>query len=79
MFAFLLWPALTTLSDRFREAGWQAWAALVTLVLIPIVLFPALVYWWAIEYERAEAAFRSKRAALILGALHRRNEVVQPS
>jgi len=79
MFAFLVWPALTTLSDPFREAGWQAWAALVTLLLIPTVLFPALVYWWAIKYERAEAAFRRKRAVLILAALHRRSEVAQPS
>src|SRR5262245_39460084 len=51
LLAFLFWPALATLSDRFREAGWQAWAALVALVLIPTALFPALVYWWAIEFK----------------------------
>jgi uncharacterized membrane protein YhaH (DUF805 family) len=74
LFAFFFWPALTTLSDRFREAGWQAWAALVALVLIPAALFPALVFWWAIEFERAEADFRRRRAAIILGALRRRTE-----
>jgi hypothetical protein len=79
MFALLVWPALTALSERFRETGWRAWAALVTLVLIPTILLPALVYWWAIEYERAEAQFRRKRAALIVEALRRRSEVAQPS
>src|SRR5262249_1937691 len=79
LFAFFFWPALTTLSDRFREAGWQAWAALVALVLIPTALFPGLVYWWAIEFERAEADFRRKRAAIILGALRRRTEDAEPA
>jgi hypothetical protein len=78
LFAYFFWPALATLSDGFREAGWQAWAALVALVLIPTTLCPALVYRWAIEYERAEADFRTRRAAIILGALRRRTEGAQP-
>lgn len=73
-FAFFFWPALATMSDAFREAGWQVWATLVALVLIPTAVFPALVYWWAIEFERAEADFRRRRAAIILGALRRRTE-----
>ena len=78
LFAFFFWPVLGTLSDRFREAGWQAWAALVALVLIPAALFPALVYRWTIEFERAEADFRRRRAAMILGALRRRTEGAEP-
>jgi len=78
MFAFFFWPALATLSNPFREAGWPAWATLVALVLIPTAVFPALVYWWAIEFERAEADFRKKRAAIILGALRRRTEGAEP-
>jgi hypothetical protein len=74
LIAFLFWPALSTLSDRFREAGWQAWAALVTLALTSVALFPGLVFWWAIEFERAEAEFRRRRAAIILGALRGRTE-----
>jgi hypothetical protein len=72
LFAFFFWPALATLSDRFWEAGWPAWMALVALVLISAVLCPALVYWWAIELERAEADFRKRRAAIIVGTLRRR-------
>jgi len=72
LLAFFFWPALASLSDRFREAGWQAWLALIALVLIPTALFPALVYWWAIKFERAEADFLRKRAAIILGALRGR-------
>jgi hypothetical protein len=79
LFAFFFWPALVTLSDQFREAGWEAWAVLVALMLIPTSLFPALVYWWAIEFERAEADFLRRRAAIILGALCRRTEDAQPS
>ena len=74
LFAFLFWPALATLSDGLREAGWRAWTALGTLLLIPAALFPALVYWWAIEFERAEADFLRRRAEIILGALPRRTE-----
>jgi hypothetical protein len=69
LFAFFFWPAIRTLSDRFREAGWAAGASLVVLVLIPTILFPALAYWWAIEYERAEADFLRRRATIVLGAL----------
>jgi hypothetical protein len=79
LFAFFFWPALATLSDRFREAGWQAWAALVTLLLMPTAVFPALVYWWAIEFEQAEVDFRKRRAAIILGALRRRTEGSNPT
>ena len=79
LFAFFFWPALATLSDHFREAGWEAWAVLGSLVLIPSALFPALVYWWAIEFERAEADFLRRRAAIILGALRRRTEAAEPS
>jgi hypothetical protein len=78
LFAFFFWPALATLSDGFREAGWPAWAALVALVLMSAALFPALVYWWAIEFERAEADFRKRRATIILGALRRRTESAEP-
>jgi hypothetical protein len=78
LFAFFFWPALATLSERFREAGWQAWVALVALVLIPAALFPALVYWWAIKFERAEADFRKRRVAIILEALRRRTEGAEP-
>lgn len=74
LFAYFFWPALATLTGPFREAGWLAWTAPVALVLMPTALFPALVYWWAIELERAEADFRSRRAAIILGALRRRTE-----
>jgi len=76
--AFFFQPALSTLSNRFREAGWQAWAALVGLVLIPTALFPALVYWWAIEVERDEADFRRRRATIILGALGQRTLGAEP-
>ena len=78
LFAFFFWPALATLSDGFWEAGWPAWAALVTLVLMSAALFPALVYWWAIQFERAEADFQRRRAAIILGALRRRAEAAEP-
>src|SRR5262249_35826325 len=74
LFAFFFWPALTTFSDRIREAGWQTGAALGALVLIPTALFPGLVHSWAIEFERAEADFRKRRAAIILGGLRRRTE-----
>ena len=74
LFAYFFWPALATLSTPFQEAGWPAWAALIAFVLIPTALFPALVYWWAIEFERAEADFLRRRAAIILGALRRRTE-----
>ena len=74
LFAYFFWPALATLSGPFREAGWQAWAALAALVLIPVAVGPALVYRWAVGFERAEAEFREKRAAIILGALRRRTE-----
>jgi hypothetical protein len=74
LFAFFFWPALATLSDGFRQAGWPAWAALVAFVLLPTVVFPALVYWWAIQFERAQADFHRRRAAIILGALRRRTE-----
>jgi hypothetical protein len=77
LFAYFFWPALTTLSKGFREAGWQAWAALMALVLIPTALFPALVYWWAIEFERADADFRTRRAAIILRAFRRRTEATE--
>ena len=72
LFAYFFWPALATMSDGFRAAGWPAWVALVAFVLMPTVLFPALVYWWAIELERCEADFRKSRADIILGALRRR-------
>jgi hypothetical protein len=72
LFAFFFWPALATLSDGFWAAGWPAWAALVTFVLLPTVVFPALVYRWANEFERAKADFQNRRAAIILGALRRR-------
>jgi len=45
---------------------------------MPVAIFPALVYWWAIEFERAEADFLRRRAAIILGALRRRTEDAQP-
>jgi hypothetical protein len=74
LFAFFFWPALATLSDAFWAAGWPAWAALVTFVLLPTVVFPALVYRWAIVFEHSEADFQTRRAAIILGALRRRAE-----
>ena len=74
LFAVLAWPALEALADRFLEAGWQTWAPLVFLVLLPTVFFPTLVYWWAVQFERAEADFLSRRAAIILEALRRRTE-----
>jgi hypothetical protein len=74
LIAYLFWPALRALSDRFREAGWPAWGALAALVLSSTILFPAIVYWWAIQFERAETDFLRRRAAIILGALKRRTE-----
>jgi hypothetical protein len=74
LFVFFCWSALATLSDGFREAPWPAWAALVALVLLPTVVFPALVYWWAIEFERAQADFLRRRAEVILRALRSRTE-----
>jgi hypothetical protein len=77
-FAYFFWPALTTLAENFRQAGWPAWAALVSFVLIPTALFPALVFWWSVEFNRAEADFQRRRASIILGALHRRTEADEP-
>lgn len=74
LFAFFFWPALATMSDSFWAAGWPAWAALVAFLLLPTVVFPTLVYWWAIQFERAEADFQSRRAATILAALRLRAE-----
>jgi hypothetical protein len=78
LFAFFFWPALATMSDSFREAGWPAWVALFAFLLLPTVVFPALVFWWAIEYERAKADFQRRQAAIILGALRRRAENAEP-
>lgn len=78
LFALFFWPALATMSDRFWNAGWQAWVALATFLLIPTVLFPGLIYWWTIPFERAEADFLKRRAAVILEALHRRREGSEP-
>jgi hypothetical protein len=78
LFAFFFWPALTTLSDGFRQAGWPAWAALVAFVVMPTAVFPALVYWWAIEFERSDAEFQRRRAAIILGALRRQTAGAEP-
>jgi hypothetical protein len=72
LFAFFFWPALATLADGLHQAGWPAWAALIAFVLMPTALFPALVYWWAIEFEGANADFQKGRAAIILAALRRR-------
>jgi hypothetical protein len=72
LFALFCWPALAALSNRFREAPWPGWAALLALVLIPTAIFPAFVYWWAIQLERADAEFKTRRAAIILETLHRR-------
>jgi hypothetical protein len=74
LLAFFFWPALATLSDGFLEAGWPAWTALIIFVLMPTVLFPALVFRWAIGFERAEAEFLRRRAVIILGALRRQAE-----
>ena len=79
LLAFFFWPALLTLSDRFAQAPWPAWAALAALVLMSTAVFPAIVYRWAIELERGEADFRKRRAAIILGALHRRTEGAKPA
>jgi hypothetical protein len=66
------------LPSRAVAAHCCAWS-LVAFVLIPAAVFPAFVYRWAIEFERAESDFQRRRAAVILGALRRKTEGAEPS
>ena len=72
LYGFLVGSARDPLVDSFRQSGWPAWIALAVFLLVPAVVFPGLMYWWAVERERAEADYRGRRTALILEALSQR-------